>query len=361
MIAEKTGGTDRVNVAIVGAGIGAFHLKQGCLPLQKSFAVSTICDLNNTRASKLAQSTGAKATTSYEDILADPKIDLVDICLPPCLHLEAVTQALDAGKHVVCEKPLALSIADVDKITATSTKSGKKVFPVFQYRFNPGLRRLASLCASGVCGKLHAASIETHWNRDAAYYRNDWRGKWATEGGGAVLGHAIHIHDMLNTYLGPVVSVQAMLETSVNDIEVEDCAAICFRLQNGGLATSSITLGASADTSRFRACFENATVESGNSAQLDLDDWKFSARNDADPDTINASALLEEGCHTGYAGFFEEVRKSLAGKDNKAVSLEDARSSIELCSAIYLASRENRTIGLPIDEKNPVYDGWAPS
>ena len=360
--ASKNNDDSRLGVAIVGAGIGASHLA-AYLDLRHSFDVRWLCDLNAGLAARLLEGPEAEGIATTDDfgrVLSDPAVDLVNICLPPNLHREAITRSLNEGKHVVCEKPLALSLAEFDEIAAAQLSSDRKVFPVFQYRFNPGVRRLASLCGSGVCGKLHAVSIETHWNRGAEYYKSQWRGKWSTEGGGAILGHAIHAHDIVHSILGPVVSAHAMLETRVNDIEVDDCAAISFRLRGGALATSSVTLGAASDTSRIHACFENVTVESGPAPQYDTDDWKFLSRGQADQADIDEATRLEAGSLPGYSGMFEEVRKELVGLDNHSVTLDDARSSIELCTAIYASDRSGRTVDLPIDPKNPIYAGWNP-
>lgn len=351
----------RVPVAVVGAGIGALHL-EGYMRLRDEFDVRAVCDLDEDRARSVIAGSGcgAEATADLEGLLADDGIALVDVCLPPHLHLDAVLRTLAAGKDVVCEKPLATTPAELDLIAAKAREAGRKVYPVFQYRFNPGVRRLAALRESGACGKLYAVSIETHWNRGAAYYDNPWRGRWKTEGGGAVLGHAIHAHDILDGILGPVTAVRASVATLVNDIEVDDCAAVSFTLEGGALATSSVTLGASADTSRIRACFENVTVESGTSPQIDADDWTFSPRGEEHAEAIAAATALADGCLPGYAGLFGEIRRDLSGTDSKAVTLEAARSSIELCAAIYKSARSGAEVALPLPADDPVRERLSP-
>jgi predicted dehydrogenase len=101
-------------------------------------------------------------------VLADPEIDLVDICLPPHLHFSVSEQALNAGKHVICEKPLVRSLHEADRLLALSAASGKQIFPVFQYRYGHALAQLRALQAAGLTGKPFVASLETHWNRNAA-------------------------------------------------------------------------------------------------------------------------------------------------------------------------------------------------
>ena len=116
------------------------------------------------------------------------------------------------------------------------------------------------MIAAEVTGKPLIASIETHWNRLPAYYQVPWRGRKATELGGAIISHAIHAHDLLTFTLGPVRRVFARLATRVNPIETEDCAAIVLEMACGALVTSSVTLGAAEELSKFRFCFADLTA-----------------------------------------------------------------------------------------------------
>jgi predicted dehydrogenase len=196
----------------------------------------------------------------------DDQIDLVDICLPPHLHAEISIAALDAGKHVICEKPIARSIAEAG---CDRRRRGAIRRPLLSrcssIPFWPGpLPRWMPWLPKGLTGPPVVASLETHWNRDGDYYAVPWRGTWAGEAGGAILGHAIHAHDLLCRYFGAVASVQAQLGTLVNRIETEDCAAISMRFENGALATSSVTLGAARDETRLRFVFRDLTATSGD-------------------------------------------------------------------------------------------------
>lgn len=294
-------------------------------------------------------------------MLQDPQVDLVDVCLPPQLHAPVAGDALKAGKHVVCEKPLATSLADADKLLEIAREQDRRLFPVFQYRFGPAMNKLRALIDSGLAGRPFVASLETHWNRGGDYYAVPWRGTWAGEQGGAVLGHAIHSHDLLTAILGPVASVTAVTATRVNPIEVEDCAAITFRMQNGALATSSITLGAADNTSRLRFCFEGLTAESGRRPYAPAtDDWTFQARAPVAQSAVDeVLAKVPEG-KSGFAGFLGAVADALAGDRSQAVTAEDGRRSIELVTAIYQSAREQRPVELPLDPSNRLFEGWMP-
>ena len=360
---RRTAGTSRRRVAILGAGVGAEHLR-GYAALPERFEVAVICDRDAERARALAAAApGAAVASSVEAVLSDPAVDVVDVCLPPHLHARTVLDALAAGKHAVCEKPLALSLADVDRMAEAARLAGRRVAPVFQYRFGIGAARLRALLDAGIAGRALAASLETHWNRDAGYYAAaSWRGVRSEEGGGAVLGHAIHLHDLLITFLGPAVRVAALTATRVNPVEVEDCAAIALEMESGAVATSSVTLGAADDTSRLRLVFEGLTVESGRSPYAPAaEPWTFTARAPAPQKDVDA-VLAETPAprRSGFAGFFEAFADALDGRPGAAATLADGRRSIELATAIYHAAATGRTVRLPLAADHPGYHGWPP-
>ncbi len=348
-------------VAIVGAGIGAAHYK-GYTALPDRFRVAAFCDLDADRArSAIGEDRDVAVTESFDAVLSDSDIELIDICLPPHLHLDAVLRALDAGKNVVCEKPLVSSLRDVDLIAEKSDATGRTVFPVFQYRYGPGAAKLRALRDAGLTGKPYVATLETHWNRPATYYDIPWRGTWAGELGGAVLGHAIHIHDWLSFALGPVASVYAETATRVNDIEVEDCAALSIRMESGALVTSSITLGAADEISRLRLCFEGLTAESGLAPYLPAtDSWRFVARPPFEQSAIDAVLATIPDCPTGYAGLFEAVADALDGDAGREVTLLDGRRSLEFVTAVYASARGRAPVDLPLGGDHTLYGGWLP-
>lgn len=350
------------SIAILGAGIGAEHL-DGLRQLTRAYRVAWICDLDQARAEALAATCGAQVTTDMTTVFTDPEVDIVDVCLPPSLHVPVTLQALAAGKHVICEKPIAASLRDVDRIEAAADAVGRQVFPVFQYRYGISTRTLDSLIKGNLLGPLRMATLETHWNRGADYYAVPWRGTVSYEMGGAVLSHAIHIHDLICKIAGPIARVSATTTTAINPIETEDCAAIWMQAKSGALITSSITLGGATDHTRLRLVFEKATIETGTApygpaAQT----WTYQARIPADQACIDAAIdgeMLKPGPHlNGFAGYFATVAAALDGRHDM-VGLADGRRSIELASAIYASASCGRAVSLPMDPAHSFYDGWA--
>ena len=359
----------RHRVAILGAGIGREHLR-GYRAVPERFEVVALCDLDEGRARAVVEELGATGTqpaTDADALIADPSIDLIDVCLPPHLHAPVAIRALEAGRHVVCEKPLATSPREAETMVRAAEQAARRLFPVFQYRYGPATAQLRALMDAGLTGRAFAASMETHWDRGASYYAIPWRGTWAGENGGAVLGHAIHNHDLLTTVLGPIEALSATLATRVNEIEVEDCAAIAFRMASGAVATSSITLGAATNETRLRFAFEHLTAESGRAPYAPADaEWTFTARGATDAERDgrqqHIAAVLDRvrPARSGFAGFLEAIADALDGRGGAEVTAADGQQSIELVAAIYTAARSGREVRLPLDRGTSLYEGWRP-
>lgn len=346
-----------IRVAILGGGIGAEHL--AAYRQLGGFAVTHIVDQDADRRAILCTDGIVGLDTIEAALRAD--VDLIDVCLPPHLHAEVTLAALRAGKHVICEKPLATSMAQFDQVLACAKETGRAVFPVFQYRFGPAFDQLAALRAAGLTGAPRAAALETHWCRDSAYYAVPWRGTWAGEQGGAVLGHAIHAHDLLSHVMAPVVAVTARLGTLVNPIETEDTGALIFELAGGALATSSITLGAARDETRLRLVYEHLTATSDTVPYAPgTGTWTFTARDAAHQAEVDAVLAHTATGHAGFAGFLTEVDAALKGRPNRAVTLEDGAASIALVTAIYASARSGARVRLPLTETHPLWKGWQP-
>lgn len=349
----------RRRIAIVGAGIGAQHL-DALLLLQDRWDVRVICDRDLARARALAaRAPGAQVAGSLDEVLARADIDVVDICLPPSLHVPAVRATLQSGKHAVCEKPLAASLADVDGIAELARRTGRTVCPVFQYRFGNGLRKLWRLIEAGVPGRPLVATVETHWDRGPDYYRVPWRGRKDSELGGALVSHAIHAHDLLTEVLGPVRRVQALVATRVNCIETEDCAAACLEMADGTLVTLSVTLGSAEEITRLRFCYAHLTVESALAPYRPATDpWRFVPRDPGTAAEVKRQLENFQPGPEGFQGLFAELADGLDAGEDPPVTIADARRSIELATALYYAAATREAVELPLRTSHPAYGGW---
>jgi predicted dehydrogenase len=328
--------------------------------MKDRFTVAAVSDLDETKAREAAERTGADVAT-FDEVLRRDDIDVVDLCTPPSLHLDQAVAALEAGKDVICEKPLVASLAAVDELARAEAATGRTVMPIFQYRYGNGLQKVKALVDAGLGGRAHTATVEVAWRRRAEYYAVPWRGRWATELGGVLLSQAIHAVDMLTYVNGPAARVFCRATTRVNPIEVEDCAAASLEMADGSLATIAATLGSAQEITRHRFHFERFSAESGTSAyESSGDPWEIT------PDDPESGAAIDEVLRTwttrpeGWWGQFERYADARDAGAAPPVTLADARASLELLTALYDSSRRGTDVALPIEPDHPLHGGWLP-
>lgn len=351
--------TARLKVGVVGGGVGQGHI-DAYKELPALFEVAVFCDIDAEKAAAVAARNGIPRTVASLQALLELDLDLIDLCTPSGLHAEQTLEVLAAGRNVVVEKPLAASLAAVDMIREAEAGSTGSVFPIFQYRFGHGIGRLHHLRSKDLVGRAFVATAETHWRRTRAYYdAGPWRGHWDTELGGCLATHAIHIHDLLIQVLGPIETVYARANTRVNGNETEDSAILALTFRDGGLATSSVTLGSHPETSRLKFCFEGLTAESGlNPYNPGQDPWTFSHADADGQQRINDALSDFEPMPERFVGQFLRIHKALTEGASPPVTVDDSRASIELLTAAYASMLSGEVVPLPLTADHPFYDGW---
>jgi len=357
--------TDRapLRVGVVGTGIGQLHLL--CwLEVVGADAVA-IAEIDPDRRERAGRDWGLPAVASLEELL-EFGVDVVDLCTPPAQHEDQIVRALEAGAHVICEKPLVASVAACDRIATVAAQAraatGARLMPIQQYRFGSGAARARALVDAGLTGRLYTASSSTWWRRDPPHYREaPWRGTWHGALGGTLVNHAIHLHDLLTWIGGPLVEVLARTATRVNDTEAEDCAVAIGTTADGGLVTMNATTGAASESSRLTWHFEHVTIESGTDAyDPGRGPWRFEFRN---PEVGAAAEELWAGTVDGpalYTGQLQAFVDALPGGD-LPVTLDDARATLELVTALYSSARSGRSEALPLANDHPARGSWFPA
>lgn len=353
--------TRKLRVGVIGAGIAQRHLA-GYKWNKDLFEVPVLASLDADRGRAAVAEFGVgEFTEDVQTLFARDDLDIIDVCTPPDSHFELSKRAIESGKHVVCEKPLFGSIADVDAMIEIVGKTDRKFMPIFQYRYGTGLQKLKRLIELGLTGTPFLTTIETHWWRGPAYYEVPWRGKWASELGGGLLGHAIHAHDMLNYVHGACAEVFAYGETLVNRIEVEDTMALSVKMQNGSLAALSMTLGSRKEISRLRFCFHDMVAESiVEPYTMGRDPWTFTAGEPEHQAKIDAALADYQVSEDGYTRQFELFHAAIVSGGEVPVTLQDARNSLELVTAAYHSQRTGQPSPLPIKPDHPLYNSWLP-
>ena len=240
-IMSTTLGMTPLRFAIVGCGTIAPTHTQALAALKGDGAELVACsDSVAARADDFAAKFGLEART-FEALLADPAIDAVSICTPSGLHAELGGRALRAGKHVVVEKPMDVSLEACDRLLAAQRESGKRLAVISQHRFDHASIEVKDALDGGTLGRLLYAEARVPWFRTQDYYDSgDWRGTWALDGGGALMNQGVHTADLLRWLCGPVETVYAQARTLAHErIEVEDVVAATLTFANGAVATLS--------------------------------------------------------------------------------------------------------------------------
>jgi predicted dehydrogenase len=349
-------------VAVVGLGIGRTHIADGYAPNGSKFRVLAICDLDEARLAAVGDEFAVpRRVRSFDEVLSMEDIDIIDICTPPSLHFAQTMAAIEAGKQVVCEKPLAGSLAEVDRLSVAEQEARGRILPIFQYRYGNGLQKAKRIIDAGLAGKPYLATIETAWRRTASYYAVPWRGRRDTELGGVLLTQAIHSHDIMTYLMGPVASVFARTATRVNPIEVEDCAVASIVMQSGALVSLAATLGSQKEISRLRFCFEHVTFESCPEPYAPGDDpWQIIAASPEAEARISGALSGWTFVPSRYNGLMAAYYEALECGGPLPVTLADARRSLELVTALLHSAETGQPVAVPITTEHPKYDGWYP-
>jgi len=351
---------EKLRVGVAGSGVGQAHIR-AFQNLPDQFEVVVLCGTQEAKTRDIAAKYNIpRFSTDIGELYAADDLDVIDLCTPSHQHLEQVQQVLAAGKHVVCEKPVAGSLREVDELIRAAEKSEKRVMPIFQKRFGRGLQKLKLLVEQGVTGRAYLSTVETAWRRGADYYAT-WHGRWDTELGGALVTLAVHAHDVLTYVIGPARRVLAQTATLVNPIETEDCACASLEMADGSLASLSVTTGSAMQITRHRFCFSNLAAESNTEPyQSTGDPWTFTGDS---PDiqkqieeTLSRFVSLPEDFEGQFYRFFQALQNDI----ELPVTLADARASLELITAIYHSAQTGRAVELPIGRDHPKYASWRP-
>jgi predicted dehydrogenase len=348
--------TNPLRVVVVGAGIGAQHIR-AFRAAPDLFQVAALCDIDPQRANRLAEEHAIpEFLTDFETAIRRTDVDIIDICTPPNLHFGQIRAAVEAGKHVICEKPIVGSLAELDQLEDLAETTGQCIMPIFQYRFGRGLQKLKYLVDQKLTGEAFVFNVDVAWWRSRDYYSVPWRGKRATELGGALLSQAIHAVDMVFYILGPARTLFARTATRVNPIEVEDCVAIAIEMSDGSLGTISVTLGSAAQISRHRFTFRNLSAESNTEPYANsAEPWVFFFPEERQDERIEGALAEFTPSAEGYEGQFRRFYHSLSQATPPPVSLADARRVLEFIAAVYYSAEEGERISLPLTRTNPKY------
>jgi predicted dehydrogenase len=340
------------NFGIVGTGLIAdFHAKSiADIPNAK---LTGCCDVVQDKANKLAKENDACAFESYEEMLKSDDVDIVTIATPSGFHMEPTVAAAEAGKHVLCEKPLEVTLERIDAMIEAHKKSGTRLGGIFPYRFNDSQTILREAINSGRFGVITYAGIYVPWWRTDEYYKDSWHGTWKLDGGGSLMNQSIHMVDMLCDVMPPIESLQAYTGTLGHKIEAEDTAAAVLRYTNGALGVIyGTTASYPGQFRRFEITGTKGTViQVENSFTM----WQFADEKPQDEKIRKEHGQIEGGggvsdpaaiTHDNHTRNFKTFLDTLETGEDFWISGPEARKAVEVILAIYKSAKEQTTVKL---------------
>ena len=341
------------NFGIVGAGLIAdFHARSiGDIPNAKLVGC---CDKIPDRAKSLADKFGVRAFDDYEQMLDSDEIDIVTIATPSGFHMEPTIDAAKAGKHVICEKPLEITLERIDAMIEAHEKAGTRLGGIFPYRFNDMMEPLREAINSGRLGVITYASIFVPWWRTDEYYKDSWHGTWKLDGGGALMNQSIHMVDMLCDVMPPIETVQAFTcKLGHPQIETEDTAVAVLRYTNGALGMIYGT------TASFPGQFRRFEITGTKGTIINVENsitvWQFADEKSEDAEVLKKFGEIEGGggvadpaaiTHENHTRNFKAFLDALETGEDFWIDGKEARKAVEVILAIYESAKTQKPVKL---------------
>jgi UDP-N-acetyl-2-amino-2-deoxyglucuronate dehydrogenase len=348
-----TNGRAEIRVALVGCGrISRNHLE--AIERIDGLTLVSVCDIDPERAREAGERWGVPAFRSYEEMLATVPSDAVAICTPSGLHPAHGVLAARAGRHVISEKPMAISLAGADELVRVCDESGVRLFVVKQNRLNPSIQLLKRAVDKGRFGRLYMLNCTVRWTRPQDYYdQAPWRGTWEFDGG-AIMNQASHYVDLIQWLVGPVESVMAKTATLARRIETEDTGIAVLKFRSGALGVIEVTMLTYPRNleGSITILGEKGTVKVGGTAVNRVEHWAF-ADYDDDDKLVEAAATNPPTVYGfGHEGYYRNVLAVLRGEAKAETDGRAGRKSLELILGIYESAKTGRDVPIPLTTRH---------
>ena len=342
--------------ALIGCGrVSRNHIAAA---VDNGLEIAALCDIVPERAKESKNRFGLPEDThiyaDYREMLEAEKPQLAAIAVPSGSHADIAVDCIEAGCHVIIEKPIALSVADADRILAAQKHMGVKVCANHQNRFNAAVQQARSALLSGRFGRLLYATTSIHWYRDAAYYRgDDWRGTWAQDGG-TLMNQCIHAIDLLRWMLGDALTEVVGFTDNQNHpyIEAEDVGVALLRAANGSYGVIDGTVNTyNTDFEETLTLFgEKGFVKIGGTCVNRIDAWQFA--DGSDTQSVVQAACGENPPNVygfGHKSLYADMIDAIISDRAPYIDGEAGKRALETVLAIYKSSAEDRPVRLPLE------------
>lgn len=344
-----------LNFALVGCGrIAKRHSELLGLNQIKGATLAAVCDVNEEKANAIGLRFGVPYYTDMDEMMQKEPVDVVSVLTPSGLHAEQVVNLAKFQKHIVVEKPMALTLEDADAMIHASADNNIKLFVIKQNRFNVPVVKLREALDAGRFGQLVLGTVRVRWCRTQAYYDQDeWRGTWAYDGG-VLTNQASHHIDMLEWMMGEVDSVFAKSATALVDIETEDTAVVLLQFRNGALGVIEATTATRPTDleGSISILGEQGSVEIGGFAVNQMKVWRFSEPQSGDDEVMQRYSVNPPNVYGfGHQAYYEHLVDCINNHKQQMVDGLEGRKSLELISAIYESIETGKEVHLRFKPK----------
>ena len=349
MKAQHSRAETPLRVALLGCGrISRNHLD--AIDRIDELELVAVADSDMARATEIGEARSVPAFGTLAEMLATVPSDLVTICTPSGLHPDHGIAAAQAGRHVLTEKPMAISLEGADRLVQACDAAHVNLFVVKQNRLNPPIQLLKRAVDKGRFGRLYMANVTVRWTRPQEYYDAEpWRGTWEFDGG-ALMNQASHYVDLMQWLVGPVESVMAKTATQARRIEAEDSGVAVLKFRSGALGVlevSVLTYPKNLEGS-ITLLGEKGSVKIGGTAVNKVEHWSFSDYDDDDKLVESAATNAPSVYGFGHVPYYENVVGVLRGRAKADTDGRAGRKSLELILGIYESAKTGREVPIPM-------------
>lgn len=342
--------TETLRFGIVGCGtIAPTHARS--IAELPGAELAAVCDIRRERAENLAACYPADVYTDYREMVRRADLDVITVTTPSGLHAEVGIAAARAGKHVIVEKPMDVTLEKADALIRACREAGVKLSVISQHRFDPAVVALKQAIDEGRLGRLNFGGSHTKWYRAQDYYDgSDWHGTWAMDGGGALINQSIHYVDLLQYALGPVAEIHAYTATCAHPhIEVEDLAVAAIKFKSGALGLLE------GSTSAYPGFCARLDVYGSDGSVIiendQIEEWRLRSELPC-PVQSEVTGFIggtssKDIWHHSHRRQIQDVIDAIREDREPLVNGEEGRKPLEIVLAVYESARTGQTVRLP--------------
>lgn len=355
---QKRGRTgETVRFGLIGCGrVARYHA--GALTTIPGLELKAVYDIIPERSNEFASIYGAEAVSDYRHILERADVDVVCVSTPSGEHPRLAAAAARAGKHLVVEKPLGLTLKEIDALIDTCRREKVKLCTVHQNRFNPAVQKVRQALEAGRFGRISHAAVAVRWNRGEEYYRQaSWRGTWEQDGG-VSMNQSIHALDIFRWMLGQPAQLTGFVATQFHAIETEDVGVGAVRFQSGALGVIEVSNNVfPSNWEETLVIFgEKGCAALGGVALNRIERWEFADATDHHALDVEAELASQPDPASvygnGHGVLLAAMAEAIRNDGPPPVSGEDGRAAVELVLALYKAQETGQPVRFPVQEES---------